>query len=146
VVLLIWFNRRLQLLHGSTDHCLLWAVCLQGQFNKLRGICVAAEQGMRSLVQRLSLALEAPLTVGPSAQLVTQEAPGSQSSAGQQAGAPGSRLTSAGEGGRHVGSERCTQWALQACCRVGVVQTALPGSALAVVLHVLAGLVRGCCW
>ncbi len=69
---------------------------MQGQFNKLRGICVAAEQGMRSLVQRLSLALEAPLTVGPSAQLSTHEAPASQSSAGQQAGGPGSRLTSAG--------------------------------------------------
>lgn len=68
---------------------------MQGQFNKLRGICVAAEQGMRSLVQRLSLALEAPVTVGPSAQqAAAQEA--AQSSAGQQQGAPGSRLTSAG--------------------------------------------------
>jgi hypothetical protein len=68
---------------------------LQAQFNKLRGICVAAEQGMRSLVQRLSLALEAPtLAIGPSAP--TTAGHDGVHSAGQQGGSLSARLTSAG--------------------------------------------------
>lgn len=52
---------------------------------------------MRSLLQRLSLALEAPahMTIGPSAQAAALDA-GQQAGAGAQLGAPGSRLTSAG--------------------------------------------------
>jgi hypothetical protein len=72
-----------------------WLLILQAQFNKLRGICVAAEQGMRSLVQRLSLALEAPaLTIGPS--VPTTAGHDGLHSAGQQAGSLSARMTSAG--------------------------------------------------
>lgn len=72
---------------------------MQGQFNKLRGMCIAAEQGMRSLAQRLSLALEAPaVSIGPSVQATSYDAgtPPGQSAAGQQGTSTGSRLTSAG--------------------------------------------------
>jgi hypothetical protein len=73
----------------------VWPLFLQAQFNKLRGVCVAAEQGMRSLVQRLSLALEAPaLTIGPS--VPTTAGHDGVHSAGQQAGNLSARLTSAG--------------------------------------------------
>lgn len=59
---------------------------------------MAAEQGMRSLVQRLSIALEAPaVTLGPLAAQHDAAAPAGLSSGhGQQAIGPGSRLTSAG--------------------------------------------------
>ena len=70
---------------------------VQGQFNKLRSICVAAEQGMRSLAQRLGLALEAPaLTLGPAAPAVGHDTGSPLSAAGQHGTGPGSRLTSAG--------------------------------------------------
>lgn len=78
---------------ANSVHLCCVVACVQTQFNKLRGICVAAEQGMRSLVQRLSLALEAPISIGPSVQALVHDA--IPSSAGQ-AGGSGSRLTSAG--------------------------------------------------
>lgn len=73
-------------------------MCAQAQFSKLRGICVAAEQGMRSLAQRLSLALEAPaLTIGPSSSTHDAAAAAAPLSAGAVVPPGGaSRLTSAG--------------------------------------------------
>lgn len=43
------------------------ACSLQVQFGKLRSICVAAEQGLRSLLQRVMIALEEVPTAAPSA-------------------------------------------------------------------------------
>jgi hypothetical protein len=78
--------------HNCPRACLS---CLQCQFNKLRGVCVAAEQGMRSLLQRLSLALEAPaMRLGPS--VPPASAHDAVAAPQQASGAPGSRLTSAG--------------------------------------------------
>eukprot|EP00775_Hariotina_reticulata_P005882 gene5882-6123_t len=78
----------------------------QVQFNKLRSICIAAEQGMRSLLQRLATALDEPAAA---AAAHSHPAPVSSAAAAPVAmqGSAGQRLQSAGAsstgGSSHTG-------------------------------------------
>lgn len=88
---------RLALFYAAPACCFVWCY-LQAQFTKLRSICVAAEQGMRSLGQRLSIALEAPSAMQAAAAAASaSDAAGAHPGLGALPGnTPNSRLTSAG--------------------------------------------------
>jgi hypothetical protein len=87
----------------------------QVQFNKLRGICIAAEQGMRSLLQRLATALDEPAQAAAAAATMSQshQTPASSAATASAAvqGSAGQRLQSAGAsstgGSSYTGAGSC---------------------------------------